>query len=92
MISRYKYTPLYDRGGTLTYKNREKFKISLEGATTHLYSLGDRLDKLAYEYYGDETLWWVFLECNKLRTECDIKIGDTLIIPSYNEVMKCLMK
>ena len=29
---------------------------------------GDRLDTLAYKYYGDVTLWWYIAKANNLRT------------------------
>lgn len=29
-----------------------------------LTSINDRIDKLAYNYYKDETLWWIIAEAN----------------------------
>ena len=47
----------------------------------HVWSLGDRFYKLAYEYYGDSTLWWVIAWYNQAPTEAQVQIGDTLQIP-----------
>lgn len=41
----------------------------------YIYSKrGDRFDNLAYEYYNDQTLWWVIAKSNNL-------INGTLVIP-----------
>ena len=47
----------------------------------HVWSLGDRYYKLAYEYYGDSTLWWVIAWYNQKPTESHLQIGDTIQIP-----------
>ena len=46
---------------------------------------GDRLDLLAYDYYGDEELWWVISRANPDVTRRDsffIKSGEQIRIPS----------
>lgn len=89
--SRYTKTKVYDNDGVPVFSIRRRFSIGLENATVHLFSEGDRLDGLANTYYHDSQLWWVILEANpKYRSELDINYGDTLVIPSYEEVMKCL--
>lgn len=54
-------------------------------------SYEDRLDLLAYDYYGDEGLWWVISRANPETTRRDsffiksgvqIRIPDSDIIPS----------
>jgi len=47
----------------------------------HIWSIGDRFYKLAYEYYGDSTLWWVIAWYNQTPTESHVKLGDVLEIP-----------
>jgi len=47
----------------------------------HIWALGDRFYKLAYEHYGDSTLWWVIAWYNQAPTEAHVKIGDVVIIP-----------
>ena len=50
-------------------------------------SYEDRLDLLAYDYYGDETLWWVISRANPDVTRRDsffIKSGVQIRIPSGN--------
>ena len=48
---------------------------------THIWKLGDRFYKLACEYYGDETLWWIIAWYNKTPTESHVKPGQLLKIP-----------
>ena len=47
----------------------------------HRWVLGDRFFKLAREYYGDATLWWVIAHFNKTPTEAHVLLGDIIYIP-----------
>ena len=47
----------------------------------HIWKLGDRLSKLAHQYYGDPTLWWVIAWYNQRPTEAHFKIGARIQIP-----------
>ena len=38
---------------------------------------GDRLDNVAFRYYGDETLWWVIAQANGLGK------GRTILNPNF---------
>ena len=42
---------------------------------------GDRLDTLAFEYYGDPHLWWLIARANKL-VGMNIPVGTSLRIPA----------
>lgn len=44
------------------------------------YVLGDNLAKLAAQYYGDSTLWYVIAFYN-LKIEQQFKLGDIVYIP-----------
>ena len=47
---------------------------------------GDRLDILAHEYYGDETLWFVIARSNNIgHGTLLVEPGKVLRIPNYNE-------
>ena len=48
----------------------------------HVWKIGDRYYKLAYEYYGDSTLWWVIAWFNQAPTDSDVKLGDVIYIPT----------
>lgn len=47
----------------------------------HTWKVGDRFYKIAYESYGDPTLWWVIAWFNKIPTEADVNFGDVIQIP-----------
>lgn len=89
--SRYLYTPLYTRLGSNTnyLKIRKRFTFTADKCTSHVWTESDRLDLLAYENYGFAALRWVFFEANvQYRSEFDIKVGDEILIPDYNEVIR----
>ena len=46
---------------------------------------GDRLDNLAFKYYGDSTLWWYLAKANQL-TDLNIPAGTKLRIPSSIQI------
>tara|TARA_R100000541_G_scaffold16323_1_gene25985 strand:- start:1141 stop:1461 length:321 start_codon:yes stop_codon:yes gene_type:complete len=62
----------------------------IESSSEDLYittSYEDRLDLLAYDYYGDETLWWIISRANPDITRRDsffIKLGVQIRIPDPN--------
>lgn len=47
----------------------------------HTWKVGDRLYKLAYNAYGDPTLWWIIAWFNKKPTEADFQLGEVIQIP-----------
>jgi len=53
--------------------------------TTHVWAVGDRFYKLASEYYGDPTLWWIIAWYNGRPTEGDVYPGELLTIPLDTE-------
>ncbi len=42
---------------------------------------GDRLDTLAYRYYGDITLWWVIAKANCIKGKVVTSVDEVLRIP-----------
>lgn len=52
---------------------------------THYAGENDRLDSLAYKYYGSATLWWVIAKANELANgTITVKPGTKLLIPRLN--------
>jgi nucleoid-associated protein YgaU len=47
-------------------------------------TLGDRLDTLAFQFYGDQNLWWYIGKANNL-TFMTIPVGTSLRIPATTE-------
>jgi len=55
----------------------------------HIWKMGDRLYKLAAEFYGDPTYWWVIALFNGTPTESHVKPGDEILIPlDYEAVIR----
>ena len=59
-----------------TVADRRKIKT-----ITHIWVYGNRLYKLADQYYGDSTYWWVIAWYNSVSTEAQIELGKVLYIP-----------
>ena len=88
--SRYLHTRQSTRLGweTPTLERRQRFTFNQENCLNHEWCEGDTLDGVAYRYYGISALRWAILDANpKYRTEFDIKGGDILLIPDYEEVV-----
>ena len=65
-------------------------RISLT-TTKHVWKYGDRLYKLAHQYYGDQDFWWVIAWYNGYPTEAHIKTGALLWIPlNIEKALKAL--
>ena len=56
------------------------------GVDTDTWKVGTRMDKLAAQYYGDSSLWWLIAWFNKKPTEASWTIGDTIYIPQPADV------
>ena len=48
---------------------------------SHIWSTGSRYYKLAAQYYGDPTYWWIIAQFNQRPTEAHIELGDVIFIP-----------
>lgn len=48
---------------------------------THIWKVSDKYYKLAHEFYGDSTFWWVIAWFNKSPTESHLTPGKVIYIP-----------
>ena len=63
------------------------------GDIVHEVKSTDRLDLLAYEYYGDPVAKWVIAVANGMEIlPTDLNAGDTIRIPSPRYVLTQLFK
>ena len=88
--SRYLHTRVITRLGwdSPTLQMRERFSFNQDNCTSYEWCDGDTLDGVAYKYYENTALRWAILDANpKYRTEFDIKNGDIILIPDYDEVV-----
>ena len=67
---------------------RDNYYDSKLGDLQIVFEAGMRIDLLAYDYYGDETLDWVIMDANpKYNSPFEISVGDLVVIPHPNRVM-----
>ena len=88
--SRYLHTKEMTRLGwdVPTLQIRERFSFNQDSCELYEWCEGDTLDGVAYKYYENTALRWAILDANpKYRTEFDIKNGDVILIPDYDEVV-----
>lgn len=56
---------------------------SSENDVTHIVSGNERLDYIAYQYYGSSALWWIIAERNNISLPLsEVKQGVELVIPA----------
>ena len=53
----------------------------------HFWTQGDKFWRLAYEYYGDQSLWYVIAQWNQKPTEGHLTPGDVIEIPTNLNVV-----
>ena len=46
--------------------------------------MGDRLDMLAHQFYGDVSLWWYIAKANNLNS-INVPAGKSVVIPASAE-------
>jgi hypothetical protein len=46
-----------------------------------IWGVGDKFYKLADQYYGDSSLWWIIAKFNNKPTESHLDVGDVVLIP-----------
>ena len=89
------------RVGSFRYFKRSKYPfIPLSPSDTYIITqTEDRLDKLAYQYYGESNLWWVIATANpsivrkdslylKPGLEVRIPVNINRIIEDYKRINK----
>jgi YD repeat-containing protein len=78
-------------GGTLDKQNVANFQFGYRSVTpsypnaspgTYVIQAGDTLRTIAQSAYGDANLWFEVADANSLRSDADLRVGQTLIVPS----------
>lgn len=88
--SRYLNTRMIQRLGEddYTLQIRTRYTFNVDNGSYYEWKEGDTLDGVAFKQYGETALRWAILDANpKYRTEFDIKNGDSIFIPDYEEVV-----
>lgn len=77
--------------GKVVYRSKIYPNIPLRDDDIYVVTeTGDRLDTLAYQYYKDQTLWWIIASANNIHdAPFGLKDGTILRIPSnYIEIQR----
>ena len=77
------------RTGKITYPTTEQLRDM--SVIEHIWTVGDRYEKLAFRYYGDVKLWWIIAWINRRPGEFLNSVGDVIFIPSSAEDSMALM-
>jgi phage tail protein X len=85
-MNRYQNIPIIKNStGTRYYKDNKYPRISLSVDDIYVETtIGDRLDLLSLQYYGDPSLWWIISIANENLSQNSLYIpeGSQLRIPS----------
>jgi|694.fasta_scaffold63622_4 phage tail protein X len=97
MASRYTYSEVLKTKETNKQYLESTIYPKIKAKDSDMYIIseaGDRLDLLAYKYYGDQTLWWVIATANNINDATFyVEEGIQLRIPSdINAILTDLQK
>ena len=83
MPSRYSNTKIKrDKSGIRAYNTTYYPDIPISNEDQFIYPrFGERLDTLAYTFYGNSTLWWGIAKANGIRGKLDVPQDTEIRIP-----------
>lgn len=84
-------------GSLVQYTSKRRQSLTVEdikslNTTGHIWKTGDRLYKLADQYYNDPELWWIIAWYNSKPTEAHFNVGDLIQIPLPLERVYSLLR
>ena len=88
--SRYKNTKVFKIDNKYSIGIRDLLKSEDYGDNiTHIISSGERVDSIAYKYWGRSDLYWVICDWNDIFDPLDDIIpGKVLTLPSYQRILE----
>ena len=73
-----------DKSGLRVYATTYYPEILLENSDQFIVTkVGDRLDTLSFNYYGDTTLWWIIAKANGIKGKVALNPETILRIPCF---------
>jgi phage tail protein X len=91
MASRYQNNKVQKlKDGRQVYRTKIYPNIPLTDTDMYIVTQeGDRLDTLAYQYYGDQSLWWIIATANNIHdASFAVENGTILRVPqNYLEII-----
>lgn len=71
-----------DKSNIISYRTTLYPEMPIENSDQFITTkIGERLDMLAYRYYGDSTLWWILAKANGVRGKMALEPATDLRIP-----------
>jgi len=91
--SRYASTKIINDGTKLLNGLRSPIDTTLQTDDVY-YTVreNDRIDNLAYKYFGRADLWWVIADYNSLSFPLVLDLGSILRLPSNHHLLMDLLK
>ena len=82
-MKRYSFTKLKrDKSGIISYQTTRYPPIPIQDSDIFVVTkVGDRVDSLAFQYYGDTTLWWIIAKANGITGKAAFDNATDLRIP-----------
>ena len=82
-MKRYNNTPgKIDKSGIRVYQTTYYPEIKISDSDVFIFPKeGQRLDNLAYKYYGDTTLWWIIAKANGVKGVAVPPLDEPIRIP-----------
>ena len=75
-------TQKVDKSGIRVYQTTYYPEIKISDSDVFIFPKeGQRLDSLAYKYYGDTTLWWIIAKANGIKGVAVPPIDEPIRIP-----------
>ena len=75
-------TQKLDKSGIRVYQTTYYPEIKISDSDVFIFPKeGQRLDSLAYKYYGDTTLWWIIAKANGIKGVAVPPIDEPIRIP-----------
>ncbi len=94
-MKRYSTTKLKrDKSGIISYQTTRYPSIPIQDSDRFIVTrVGDRIDSLAYKFYGDSTLWWIIAKANGFNGKVAFDNATNLRIPgNVSEIIENFQK
>jgi hypothetical protein len=89
-MNRYQDVPLIRLGGKQCYATTKYPEVPLSENDLYVYTVqGDRFDSLSYQYYNDQSLWWIISIANTAVAGTSLPSDlpqDSLLIPEGSQI------
>ena len=89
-MNRYQPIPIIKIDKKQCYQTTKYPEVPLSDDDIYVYATqGDRFDTLAYQYYNDQSLWWIISIANTAVAGTSLPSDfpqDSLVIPEGNQI------